>query len=105
MSSVWGWAPSWEPLQRFPGTPTPMGLALATPVPPLDLLGSPNNGAGEGQWAGCCSSSSLMALAKELEAEWELRAETGIAGNGDLWLLGETWEPGTGTSEEWELPW
>lgn len=69
-----------------------MGLALATPVPPLGLQGSPNDGAGEGQGTGCCSSSfsSLVAVAKELEAEWEQKGETGIAGNGDLRLLGET---------------
>lgn len=87
------------------GAPALMGLALATPVPLLDLLGSPVDGAGEEQATGCCSSSSsLVAVAKELEAEWEQKGETGIAGNGDLQLPGETQEPGTRTSEEWELP-
>jgi len=78
--------------------PARVGLALVTPGPPLGLPGSMN----EGQGTGCCSSSSsLVAMAKELEAEWGQRGET--VGNGDLWLPGESLEPGTCTPAGWEL--
>lgn len=51
-----------EPHSHRAGT----GHLCATP----GLARVPNDGAGEGQGTGCCSFSSLVAVAKDLEGQW-----------------------------------
>lgn len=57
----------------------------------------PENAAGDGS----CSSSSLTASAKELEAEWEQRGEA--AGNGHLcsWVKGRVGAPAGAWGTRW----